>query len=80
MNCANSQLSKMKRATFTALNNSNTENIPNNTSDVIWLRCPICNKKLALISAADVSIHYLQLKCPRCKIEFYYTDGKIYIK
>lgn len=47
---------------------------------LIDIRCPICAKKLAFISAKDIGIHYLQLKCPRCKIEFYYTEGRIFKK
>lgn len=51
-----------------------------NKTDLIDLRCPICNKKLALVSAADVGIKYLQLKCCRCKTESFYSGGKMMIK
>lgn len=51
-----------------------------NQKYLIDLRCPCCNKKLALISSADVGINYLQLKCCRCKTELFYTNGKLHIK
>ena len=44
------------------------------------VRCPKCNKKLAVISTEDKNMNYLQLKCSRCKMEVVYTKGEIKIK
>ena len=55
----------------------NSRDQPLQNLDLIDLRCPNCNKKLAFLSKEDIDLKYLQLKCSRCKIEFYYSKGEI---
>ena len=48
--------------------------------DLIDVRCPQCGKKLIVLSASDKDVDYVQSKCQRCKIEVFYSHGKIHIK
>lgn len=53
---------------------------PVSASNLIDLRCPVCNKLEIMISSEDQGIHYMQTKCPRCKTTWYYSHGEIKIK
>lgn len=49
-------------------------------NQLLVLRCPICNKKLAYLAETDKSISFLQLFCNRCKKELVYSNGRLGIK